>query len=492
MRFARIHGAARVRRAVASGAVMFTTLCALSRSDDLAGFRDSRPASSPAPVELVDDEAPVAAETPATAAAPQNPEAPIESLTRRIESLERELAESRAGTKQAKSDGGWEVVPDAPWSIRPGGAINVDYVNWAKNDEAIRGASDFVEFRRVRFSLDGTGFGVFAFRAQYEFEPEADFESGVEGPVVRVLDNFLDMNDAPVFGRVRIGNFFVPFSMEQNTNAPNLTFLERAAPLLAGFSPSRRLGIASYNVSPNNRATLSYGVFFADVNEFTKERIADEQGVLAAVRGTWTPVYDEPSDGRYLVHLGIGYYYKDDADDLVRFRTRPDVHEGPIVIDTGLLNADHFHVANLEWATVWGPFSAQSEFFATSVDTDEGNRFLYGYYAFVSYFLTGENRNYEYDTAYYANFGPVVPFTNFWWVKGSRGLGAWELKARYDYLDFTSVARGHYQSTTVGVNWYWNRYVRWMFDWIHPWNSAATVFGETQADILAVRFQIAY
>jgi phosphate-selective porin len=54
------------------------------------------------------------------------------------------------------------------------------------------------------------------------------------------------------------------------------------------------------------------------------------------------------------------------------------------------------------------------------------------------------------------------------------------------------VARGHYQSTTVGVNWYWNRYVRWMFDWIHPWNSAATVFGDTQADILAVRFQIAY
>jgi len=36
----------------------------------------------------------------------------------------------------------------------------------------------------------------------------------------------------------------------------------------------------------------------------------------------WTPYYDEPSNGRYLIHAGVGVVYTDDQDDTVRFRTR--------------------------------------------------------------------------------------------------------------------------------------------------------------------------
>ena len=74
------------------------------------------------------------------------------------------------------------------------------------------------------------------------------------------------------------------------------------------------------------------------------------------------------SNGRYLVHTGAGILWTDDQNDSVQFRARPQVHEGPFLLNTGPLAADMFTNANLEFATVWGPFSAQSELFISNVD----------------------------------------------------------------------------------------------------------------------------
>ena len=38
------------------------------------------------------------------------------------------------------------------------------------------------------------------------------------------------------------------------------------------------------------------------------------------------------------------------------------------------------------------------------------------------------------------------------------------------------------------MNWYWSDRVRVMFDYIHPVTSSEAVFGSTNSDILAMRF----
>jgi len=57
------------------------------------------------------------------------------------------------------------------------------------------------------------------------------------------------------------------------------------------------------------------------------------------------------------------------------------------------------------------------------------------------------------------------------------GLGAWEIAGRYSYMnlnDLLGVSTGHggvaggkQQVAAVGLNWYPNRNIRFMIDWLH-------------------------
>ncbi len=69
-------------------------------------------------------------------------------------------------------------------------------------------------------------------------------------------------------------------------------------------------------------------------------------------RVTWLPYYDEPSHGRYLIHTGAGILFTDDQDNRVRFRARPQIHEGPRLIDSDALAADTYTTGNLEGVIV--------------------------------------------------------------------------------------------------------------------------------------------
>ncbi|MDR6306728.1 phosphate-selective porin [Nitrobacter vulgaris] len=49
------------------------------------------------------------------------------------------------------------------------------------------------------------------------------------------------------------------------------------------------------------------------------------------------------------------------------------------------------------------------------------------------------------------------------------GIGAWEIAARYSYMDLNDnlVFGGKQNNVTVGLNWYLNDNMRVMFNWIH-------------------------
>jgi phosphate-selective porin OprO/OprP len=427
-----------------------------------------------------------------------------DSVLQRLSQLERELAESKAAAEAtqtlpvqepakpaekpapAADDIEWEDLSNEKWTVKLGGHVQLDFVHWPDHSPSIP-AFDYFEFRRLRLLADGTGFGVFDFRLQMDIEPEGG--DGVSTPVTDVKDAYLTMNEVALFQRSRIGNFFVPFSLEQVTNDTNNIFMERSIPTQNIFSADREVGVASYGISAGQNFTWTFGTFLDGISESLKERINDNQGIRLGGRLTWLPYYDEPSKGRYLVHTGAGVLYTDPADDFARFRARPQVHEGPFLVDTGPLPANCFTTGNLEFATVWGPISFQSELFLSNLNLIGADpAILSGGYVYGSYFLTGENRIYERYGQHGAQFARNVPFSNFFLIPGGYGPGAWEMKARTSVLNLGEVDSGRYQDLTVGFNWYWTERIRIMFDWIHPWTSAEAVFGETQSDLIAMRF----
>jgi phosphate-selective porin OprO and OprP len=430
---------------------------------------------------------------------PVNPE--IAALLERIEALEAAAApepkpaEEPAEKPAEKKDplAGWTDMSTDKWTLKLGGHLQLDWINWADRSPALAAdplARDYFEFRRARLLADGTGYGQYDFRLMFDAEPESG--DGVTTPVLDVKDAYFSVNELPGNYRYRIGNFFVPFSLEQVTNDTMNIFLERSIPTQGVFAADREVGMALYSHTDDLNTTWCGGVFFDSISESLKERIDSNQGQRLSGRMTHLLYYDEPSNGRYLVHTGAGVLYTNDQDNAVRVRARPQIHEGPFIIDTLNLNANSYTTGNLEFATVMGPLCFQSEAFYSTVNFNGGpDRQLWGSYAYVSWFLTGEHRVYDRFGQHGAQFGRPQLFTNAFWVPGCHGWGAWEAKCRWSNLSLQDVSRGVYNDITCGLNWYWTERIRIMFDWIHPITDTvggATPFGDTTADIIGTRF----
>ncbi len=118
---------------------------------------------------------------------------------------------------------------------------------------------------------------------------------------------------------------------------------------------------------------------------------------------------------------------------------------------------------------MFGPFSLQGEYFWTNTDApDVDDPSFTGWYAFGSWFVTGESRTYN-DGA----FDRVKPTNNFY--IGQPGWGAVELALRYSALDLTDggIEGGEQQNVTVGINWYLNPSYRIMLNYVNA-NTAST------------------
>jgi phosphate-selective porin OprO/OprP len=401
----------------------------------------------------------------------------------------------------------WKTVKDS--RITWGGRIFGDWVNWM-NDSQLGGQPNYVEFRQLRLFAAGEGYGVYDFKLEFDFAPENQVDADVVDNRVEtnafgleVKDAFVGLKDLPLMGYLRFGNFKVPFGLEELTSARFITFMERSLPNV--FAPRRQLGMAAYNQTENQNLSWSYGVFFYDFDEAVRVTEDDNQGLRAAARLVWTPYYDEPSEGRYLLHTGLGYAYArprliDDPDApgtsvrLAEFHSRPEIDRGSFLVDTGEMDLQQYNTLDAEFAWVHGRLSIQSELTWTGLKKSSGsNADLYGAYVYLSYFLTGEHRRYD---RYFNSFDRVIPYENFWMVRTPRGTsagwGAWEAAVRWSFLDFSSVNGEQLQDTTVGLNWYWNPQTRLMFNWIHTFthNSPVDPGGDAQGDVFGMRMQV--
>jgi phosphate-selective porin OprO/OprP len=393
-----------------------------------------------------------------------------QSLEARVAELEAVLAEKPAADAAPGWDFKWSngfklTSPDGDLAFKFGGRIQDDWAWYSADDEleaAVGTFEDGTEFRRARLFFEGELYERVEFKAQYDFAGgDADFK-----------DVYLGLVNLPVVGGFRVGQFKEPFSLEELTSSKYVTFLERALPVEA-FAPSRNAGFMLHR--GEERYTWAVGAF-RPTDDFGDAKERDEVNLTGRVTGL--PWVSE--DGSRLLHLGIALSEREPTADSIRFRSRPESHLAPRVVDTGSFGADGSTLVGLESALVLGPLSFQGEYMQGAVDSLDGSDpELDGFYVYGSWFLTGEHRPYKRSEGAFDRLKPGHPW--------GEGPGAWELAVRFSSLDLTdaTVDGGSVDDVTVALNWYPFANVAWKANYVR---SDRDDLG--QVDTFQMRFQV--
>lgn len=411
-------------------------------------------------------------------------EANNDDLAQRVAELEKALGDLQAKEQAAAKKAASKM------SVNVGGRIFLDSVFFGQSDGSIArftDAQDTTHLRAARLRASGEGFDVFTYEVEADFAGETD----TNRPVLK--DAYIGINQLPWLESVRIGHFKEPFGLEALTSQRFVTFMERSS--LGVFSPGRNVGIAAHKVSENERMTLAFGGFrlIGDKPPYVAD---DDGGYAFTTRVTYLPWYDEATHGRGLLHLGLGYSFRDVDDPSQRRQVRPEVYIGPYVLDTGVFDGvEDYQLLSPEIAFVYGPFSVQSEYLVAFYNRRGGDDpTFHGMYVQTSYFLTGENRVYNRQRG---TFDRIKPFENFFRVRTSdgeieTGWGAWEIAYRYSWLDLddAGIWGGTTADHTFGINWYWNPYMRLMFNYVHAQVGPPNNDPNADLNIFQVRAQV--
>jgi phosphate-selective porin OprO/OprP len=339
-------------------------------------------------------------------------------------------------------------------------------------------------FNTIRLGAKGNVYENVLYQVEVEFEgSETDFK-----------DCYIEASSLALLGNVRVGHFKEPYSLEEMTSSRFITFMQRSV-AHGAFVPSRNFGVMAYDyLGENEDISWQAGVFRSDSpdNPATRASFINDAGDPAfTTRLAWNPYYDEPTGGRYLLHLGGAYSYREDTS-VVSFASRPELGTQSGYLSSTVTGERNWHLSGLELAAVAGRSSLQAEYYYVSVP---GGFDFDGGYVQASYFLTGEHRGYKRD---FKVFDRVKPFEDFFRVRTGDGVccgrGAWELKARWSWVDLNeglTGTRGYQDDITAGFNWYWNPYTRMMFDYVLE---DVDLLAGTQAyqNMFGVRFQIDY
>lgn len=199
-----VTGLARLDDQIAVGTPRVTArprLAALARLILLAIIAQFSAASYAQPLEPLPPIAPVEANSGAvqpTAFQHLLPtQAPPKPPTDGGESKKSDAPKSDKKPGDAKKTEDWVDMSTDKWTVKLGGHVQLDYVNFANASPAIAGAQDYFEFRRLRLVADGTGYGVYDFRLQMTLEPEQVNPADTTITAPQVKDAYFSANEIP-------------------------------------------------------------------------------------------------------------------------------------------------------------------------------------------------------------------------------------------------------------------------------------------------------
>ena len=310
------------------------------------------------------------------------------------------------------------------------------------------------EFRRVRLAAKGKVAKNIGYKAEFDFA----------GGAVNFRDVYLKYTLPNKNGKLLLGSFTEPSSLDNMTSSKYITFFERS--MMSNTQPFKyNAGIMYDNqhlFDGKMGLQLAY-TFNGDKSEAFKDKHL-EGGSNFIARATTAVINDKET--HKVVHLGVNYETRNNEGGEYGYKFRTENHMGK---KTGIgVSSDFENTSDIgfELATTFGSLSVQGEYEMTSVKTKDETFKGNGYYAFVSYFLTGEHRPYK-----NSSFGRVKPKKVF---GKDGGLGAVELVARYsvmDYNNFFDVDNNDdndykISNITVGFNWHLNNHTRVMYNFV--------------------------
>ncbi|MEC4748189.1 porin [Methylomicrobium sp. Wu6] len=384
--------------------------------------------------------------------------------------------------------------------------------------------------RRARLGVEGTFFKNTDYKFEYDFTRGNGLNAG------GITDAFIRYNFSKPFS-VKVGSFKEPFSMEEATSNRYITFIERnmatntfvdnlntykvgfganyAADRWQAATSLQTEGVGGYNAYGNNSLTGSTGSAINPNGGVNRNGGGGDTSWEVNARVTGLPWMESKTK---FLHVGASGSYISLNDN---YLGNGNFSNGGIIFANGIganvdrtsilntgnltsgnknsataIQADHLTRFGAETALVYGPFSAQGEYIQTDVSGKgyNQNESMNGYYGYMTYFLTGESRNYKAKTGAWDRLKPTHNFD----MHG--GWGAWELAAGYDYMNLdTGVIHGGRASTAkFGINWYPNSHMRVMANYIHALDintgnaptTTGRAFNNADLDILETRVQV--
>jgi len=387
---------------------------------------------------------------------------------------------------------------------------------------------DGANVRRARIGVIGKFLGDWDYALIYDFGGSSDgFDSTASvggapvgflpgGGVSGIENAYLSYTGFKPFGgklAIEGGIMDLPYTLDEASSSNDLPFMERASAaniatnIAAGDFRSTagarwyddRFWAGAYATGPSTGAIHS-------ASSVNPPGTTEQYGAVARAAGQILSGKD------YSLHVG------GDAQWLIQpphnliantqtltLSDRPELRIDPTtLVSTGALaGVSGAQVYSAEAAGTYGSLFFQGEYFWYNIDR---NAFaplpslqFQGGYAEAAYVLTGETRRYNTASASYAGVVPANPFS----LAGG-GWGAWEIAGRFSTIDLNDqlaqangVAGGRQTIYTVALNWYANRNVRLMFDYLHGTigkQISPTNFGDAGArfDAFAMRTQVAF
>lgn len=177
----------------------------------------------------------------------------------------------------------------------------------------------------------------------------------------------------------------------------------------------------------------------------------------------------------------------------VAYATRPSARAkdtaalvNTVVGNNGLpIRANHVRLFNIEAARQCGSLLVEGEYtnaFVHRVGSSLGSLRFEGWSVQGRYLLTGEIHEYDVRDG---GFGSLKP---------NRSYGAFEVAARYDFIDLNDkdVRGGSEHNVTVGLNWFVNQQVRLSANYIRAAIHPANDVSKRNLDIIGMRAQIRF
>ena len=338
-------------------------------------------------------------------------------------------------------------------TFKPFGRIQYD-AGWVESPSGVgdRGLGFGNEVRRARIGAEGTIPGGFGYKIEVDF---ANNE-------VEVADAFLSYKASKRLG-VTLGQHNNFQSMEELTSSRFTSFLERAA-FTDAFNFERRIGLSA--TWAKDEFIVQGGIFTDNIEDLADAQDAvglGDENNAASVDGRL--VY-APKLGKAQLHLGASAHWRDNGDTAAagpatRYRQRPFVHtsNSRFVATPGLRVGTETHYG-IEAALVRGPFHAAAEAHWLNADTLTPGLgpTLFGGYAEIGWFLTGESRGYR---------GGRWDRTRVRKPVGDGGAGAFQINLRYDYLDLTDdgVVGGRQRGYEASLVWIAQDHVRFLLNY---------------------------